>query len=68
MKIQELDTKRKKNPTQKSVRSGKAILSVYVDLMVSEELDKIAEIEDVTKSVLMRYILESFIKIYNEEA
>ncbi len=67
MKIQELDVKRKKSSTQKSMRPGKAILSVYVDLTISEEIDKIAEKEDVSKSVLMRHIFASFIETYNEE-
>ncbi len=65
MKIQALDAERKKKPSK--MPPGKAILSVSVDLKVSDDLMQIAKKEDVTKSVLMRYIFADFIETYNKK-
>ncbi len=66
MKIQALDAKRKTNPSS-TLPPGKAVLSVYVDRKVSDDLKQIAKKEDVCKSDLMRYIFADFIETYNQK-
>lgn len=67
MKIPELDGKRKGTVTGSSLPPGKAVMSVYVDVDVRDQLDDIAHTERVSRSDLIRHIIGKFVEDYNEE-